>query len=174
MGSVFTDQALALMAAADVSGDHTHATAVGVRIGTLAAGDRYDATADRTALVDPTPMVFDMQAIDLVGSGPRVNYHVVIALLAALTGSEVGFYNAAGILLLLWADQADDVFVKAADTNALITVVYEYTNGVPTGLTVTQSASPIATPGAGGRPTSRTRWTPCCPPRWAAGAGGTR
>ena len=143
MPAVFTDTGLALMAAADLAGGDD-VVITEVRVGTLQAGDRYDAVATQTALVDATPTVLTGADINLTGSGPRVNYNVSIDSAPALTGSEVGFFTAAGELVIVWADQADDVFTKAADARALIAVVYEYTNGVATGLSVTLAANNFA------------------------------
>lgn len=144
MGAVFTDVALALMAASDITGTPVEATQV--KYAQLPAGDRYDATSDAAALLNANPTVLDMDALDLAGSGPNVNYNISVQTMAAATGSEVGIFDAQDRLLILWANQADDVFVKAANTNALISIVYQYTNGVPTGLTVTLQAAAIATP----------------------------
>ena len=143
MPAVFTNTGLALMAAADLpGGDDVVITEP--RVGTLTPGERYDAVATQIALVDPTPTVLTGAAINLTGSGPRVNYNISIDSAPALTGSEVGFFTAAGELVIVWADQADDVFTKAADARALIAVVYQYTNGVATGLTVTLAANNFA------------------------------
>ena len=143
MPAVFTDTGLALMAAADLpGGDDVVITEV--RVGTLQAGDRYDAVATQTALVDATPTVLTGDPINLTGSGPRVQYNISIDSQPALTGSEVGLFTASGELVLVWADQADDVVTKAADARALIAIVYQYTNGVATGLTVSLAANNFA------------------------------
>ena len=112
----------------------------------MPAADRYDAAETAVALQDTTPLVLTMdEALDLSSSGPRVNYNVSVVQSMAITGTEVGFFDADGALIILWANAADDVFVKVIDTNALISVVYAFTNGVPTGLTVQLLAAPIAT-----------------------------
>ena len=144
MGAVFTDVGFAKFATAHAGGPAV--VAAEVHIGTLTASERYDAVATATALVDPTPLVLTMdEALDLTSNGPRVNYNISIVRMIALVGSEVGLYDTDGDLILVWADAANDVFTKTSDTNALISIVYELTNGVPTGLTVTIVAAPIAT-----------------------------
>ncbi len=143
MAAVFTDTGLALMAAADLPGGED-VIITEVRVGTLNAGQRYEAAADRTALVDATPTVLSGDNINLTGSGPNVNYNVSVDSQPRLVGSEVGLFTASGDMVILWAEQSRDVFVKAADARALIAILYSYVNGVASGLSISLSAFAFA------------------------------
>lgn len=141
MGAVFTNGGLALFQARFVA--QMPLIIDSIEIGTLAAADRYDALATMVDLMDATPLVLNTN-IDINGSGPQVEIGINIVVDQAVTGSEIGFYSG-NTLVILWANQADDVFTKGADAHGLLALGFQYTNGVPSALTLNVSQQPIAT-----------------------------
>lgn len=145
MGAVFTNTGLERFQLGYING--TDVTATRVRVGTLDPAQRYDAAATATGLVDQTPTILSIADAGLVlnGAGPRVSYDINVTYTQALRGSEVGLYDDAGRLLILWADQDEDVFNKLGDQHALLNIRFEYRNGVPSNLTVEFRAIAVAT-----------------------------
>ena len=137
MANLFTDVGLILMASNRARGLPTIVDEI--RIGTLAAGDRYDATQVQIALVDPTPLVL-VTDIDIGSSGPNVTYSISITSSPALRASEVGFF-VNGTLVIVIANQADDLFNKGLNTNALLSISYSLSNGIPTSVNITVDIS---------------------------------
>ena len=133
MGTLFTDLGLALLAANRAAGLGTIVDKVCV--GTLTAGNRYDAVETQTTLEDNNPLEL-VTDFDIGSSGPNVTYAIRITSSPALRASEVGLY-VGNTLVLVVANQADDLFNKGLNTNALISISYSLTNGVPDNTTVT-------------------------------------
>ena len=140
MSAVFTTVGLDAIAAADRNS--LPFIIDNIKIGSSPA--RYDATISATDIKDPNPIVVSGGAIEFIGNRATVQVNVSIETSAAATGVEVGFF-AGSTLIVLWANAGSDVFVKSADTNAFISLVYEYTGVAPTGLTITLQVFPIAT-----------------------------
>ena len=141
MAAVVTTEGLALFAKHFADG--TELIINSVQIGTLGSADRYDAVVANTALVDTTPTLYDT-VIDAKNEGARVVYTVSFSGTSAVVGSEVGLFSGSS-LVFLWADQSANVFSKAVDSNALISIVVEYSSGTITSVTITQLAFAFAT-----------------------------
>lgn len=99
-----------------------------IDIGTLNAGQRYNAQASAVGLVDNTPQSFT-NGIDLEASGVSTIYNISIGVTAGgIRASEIGFYDG-NTLIMLWANQANDVFNKPATETILFTAGYNYASG---------------------------------------------
>ena len=119
MGAVFTTAGATLMAtqfAAEMA-----LVIDSVQVGTLTSGQRYDATVGATALVDATPTKTFTSNIDLLSSGANVEIVLLDSSTDAYNASEVGFFSGT-TLVFLWANQADDIYVKAAGASSLATI----------------------------------------------------
>ena len=113
-----------------------------VSIGTLGAGDRYDAVATQSALVDTTPTNFSTQ-FDLIANGPWVILTLTLDAADAITASEIGLFSG-GTLVMVVASASVDVFVKVAGTAQIFSFLWQIVNGQPTTPTITVSPYAIA------------------------------
>ena len=129
MATVVTDLAESLFASRDTGG--ADVTIDNIRIGSTTS---YDAVSTATALRDPNPEVFRGDAISLTSNQGNVVTSVPIDLEGALTGREVGYFSGNN-LIILTSTAGQNVFVKAANTSAILSLVYEYFGtGSPTNL----------------------------------------
>ena len=93
-----------------------------VRIGTLLAGQRYNATPDRTALVDASPQVFRTGpnfTVSNAGNIRQFNLRIAAGG-SAIRASETGFFASDGTLLMLAADATRDLFDHSSSDATLL------------------------------------------------------
>lgn len=129
MAITFTKLAEQRFAARDAGGPEVHID--NVRVGNTVS---YDATGDETALKDPRPVRYNLDQISLTANEGRVVSIVELDYAPAQRGQEAGFFDG-NDLLIIWSTQGENVFLKAANTQAIISLVYRYRGrGTPTAL----------------------------------------
>ena len=139
--AVFTTAGLALFASKMAASETLIIDSI--KVGSLAAQQRYNAHAGVVNLVDSRPLVL-ITDFTMNDSGPNVLVSFSITSSGELTANEVGLFSGT-TLVLLWAKTGADLFVKGADTNALISLGFVFSNGVPSNPDFTVSPNPIAT-----------------------------
>ena len=141
MGIVWHDDAPAIFAQHDADG--TELRIDRVLIGTLTAGNRYDAVGDETDPVDTTPEEFTT-GFAINRGGPTIDTSLSLARpTATRRASEIYFY-AGTDLLAVWANQASNIFTQTTTQTALMLLAYTYQVGsAPSPITV-QAVTTIA------------------------------
>ena len=112
-----------------------------VRVGTLTAAQRYDALANAVAMVDATPTVYAGTAPMI--SGVSAQYNVQLSGADEVDASEIGLFEGSN-LIILWANQAADLFNKPANGNVLFAVGWSLADGDISNVTVTIQPYPLA------------------------------
>lgn len=138
MAIVFTDLARQRFAARDAGGADVMVD--NVRIGNTVS---YDATPNRVALMDPSPVRYNIGQVSLTANEAKVAINTSLDYAPAQRGREVGYFDG-GDLLALWSTAGQNVFSKAANTRALLTLIYRYVGqGTPTELTADVNVSTL-------------------------------
>ena len=112
-------------------------TKVEIKIGTLTAGQRYDATVDRTALVDTSPVTFSIDRRDISAASGTRQWN-----LAILRGEFIGAGTEAGVFLndvlfVLTSDASQDLFVQGPEDETIIAFRVAFVNGLPVAVSIT-------------------------------------
>ena len=130
MALVLTDTARRLFAARDAGG--ASPVIDNIRIGT---GTNYDAAPSAKGVTDTNPTIQAFAESDFSVNQRNIVLTIRVEERGALTATEIGFYDA-GNLIFLWSTAGENIFVKAANTNAVVALGYTYMgSGVPTNLT---------------------------------------
>ena len=129
MAAIFPLVARGAFAARDAGGPDVMAN--GLWIGRT---ERYEPSDTAVGLRDPNPIKLSFPATSLTANQGTVVLPVTVPSASAITGLEVGVFSD-NTLLILWSEPARNVFVKAANVQAIISIVWEYLGeGTPGGL----------------------------------------
>lgn len=117
-----------------------------IKIGTLDAVNRYDATVDRTALVDTSPVVFELRREDITAASGTRQFN-----LAILKGDFTGAGTEAGVFLndnlfVLTSDMSQDLFVQGPEDETILAFRVAFVNGLPVAVSITVLPVQRATP----------------------------
>ena len=107
-----------------------------IQVGTLTPSQRYDAVATATALVDPTPSAtFNATGFSIIGVANELGINLTDSSSDAYRASEIGYF-AGSILVFVAAEQASDLYNKAADTPARASLRVVVSGNVVTSVSV--------------------------------------
>lgn len=130
MALTFTDLARNRFASRDLGGPDVFID--NVRVGATQA---YDATGAETTLRDPGPARYDLERQSLTANQATVVINNPLDEGALLVAKEVGYFDGDD-LIIVWSTAGEDVFRKAANARAILSLVYRYRgSGVPQDLT---------------------------------------
>lgn len=141
MPAIFTNAGKAAFALNHVDG--TPVIIDEIRIGIQ--GNGYTPTADQTGLRNGATgqVVLAVTGMNLTSSGPRVSVEYETPSGAAIRAIEIGYYRQ-GVLYAIWSEPGRALFVQDAEASTLFSFVFEYRDGVPNSLSITQSSFTFA------------------------------
>ena len=145
MPSVFTAAGLALMAARRQT--NVPLVVDSVQIGTLQAGQRYDATPAATGAVDPSPLTIRGDGITWDQVESRVQYTVETPSQVGAVGYSEALFWVGSVLLGLRADASGDFGSQAAGRSGLLIFAFDVANaGTAANLSISVPGQRLATP----------------------------